>query len=258
MPKSARILIILSSLSLATVAYIYLFGPQTFAAFLVRDWAHKLPDIEKTPMPLPDTSVSTTPHTKVSYFGYELELPWDDVKEAKSKTVGPIHITAFHSGNALWFSTFPPKNFVDLIMKESKLDPQRFRLIYGDEASESDYGFHKEMLQATPSQITPFVSRRRAVIGQILLLLKGTSMPKADSGIFSIETPDFQGFQFENPEARPRRIVDDLYANDGGVEIMFFEKTDGTAPTVSQAEINRIIQSIHKLPVQSAAFAPPK
>ncbi len=258
MPKWARILMVLGSLSLATVAYLYCFGPQTFSAFLVRNEARKLPDIEKTPMPLPDTSVSATPHTKISYFGYELELPWDDVDEAKSKTYGPIRITAFRSGDVLWFSTFPPKDFVNLIMKKSGLDPQRFRLLYGDEASKSDYGFYKAMLETTPSQITPFVSKRQAVTQQMLLLIKGISMPKTESGIFSIRTPDFRGFQFENPQARPRQIVNDLYANDGGVEIIFFQKTDRTAPTLSQPEINRVIQSIHRLPIQSAALAAPK
>jgi hypothetical protein len=143
---------------------------------------------------------------------------------------------------------------VNLIMKKSGLDPQRFRSIYGDEASESDYGFYKAMLETTPSQITPFVSRREAVADQMLLLFKGISVPSAKSGIFSIQTSDFRGFQFENPRARPPRIIDDLYSNDGGIELMFCQKTDGTAPTVSQPEINRIIQSIRKLPVESAAL----
>ncbi len=254
MPKWARVLIVLGSLSLAAVAYLYFFGPQTFSAFLVRDWARKLPDIEKTPIPLSDTSVSATPHTKISYFGYELELPWDDVDEAKSKTGGSIRLTAFRSGNAFWFSTFPPKNFVNLIMKESKLDPQHFRLIYGDEASESDYGFYKEMLGTTPSRITPFISQREAVAGQMLLLFKGISMPKAESGIFSIQTPDFRGFQFENPQARPFRVTDELYSSDGGIDLMFIQKIDGSTPEISQPEINRVVQSIHKVPIQSAAL----
>jgi len=258
MPKWARVLIALGSLSLATVAYVYFFGPQTSAAFLVRNEARKLPDIAQTPMPLPDLSISAAPHTKVSYLGYELELPWNDVDEAKSKTVGAIHITAFRSGDVLWLSTFPPKDFVNLIMKKSGLDPQSFRAIYGDEASGSDYGFYKEMLQATPSQITPFISRQKAANEETLLVLKAISMPRAESGIFLIQTPDFRGFQFENPQARPRQIVDDLYANDGGVELMFAQKIDGTAPTVSQPEINRIIQSIHKVPIQSATVAAPK
>jgi hypothetical protein len=258
MPKWARILIIWGSLSLATVAYIYLFGPQTFSAFLVRSEARKLPDIAKTPMPLPDASVSATPHIKVSYFGYELELPWDDVDETKSKTAGPIRLTVFRSGNALWFSTFPPKDFANLIMKDSHLDPQSFRSIYGDEALESDYAFNKEMLEANPSQITPFVSGQKAMTGQILLLVKGISMPKAESGIFSIQTRDFRGFQFENPQVRPPRITDELYSSDGGIDLIFFQKIDGTAPTVSQPEINRIVQSIHKVPVQPAALVLPK
>jgi len=180
------------------------------------------------------------------------------VDEAKSKIDGPIRLTAFRSGDVFWFSTFPPKNFVNLIMKDSKLDPQRFRLLYGDEAFESDYGFYKAMLQATPWQITTFVSQRRAIAGQMLLLFKGISMPKADSGIFSIQTPTFQGFQFENPQAHPARVTDELYSNDGGIDLIFFQKIDRTAPAISQPEINRIIQSIHRVPVQSAAVAAPK
>jgi hypothetical protein len=140
---------------------------------------------------------------KVSHFGYDFELPWDDIDEQKDKTTGTIHVSAFRSGNAFWFSTFPPKNFVNLIMKESNLDTQGFRQLYGDEAFESDYNFHKKMLQTTPSEITPFVSRREAAGGMILLLLKATSMPKADSGIFSIRTAGFDGFQFEAPPGAP-------------------------------------------------------
>jgi hypothetical protein len=138
-------------------------------------------------------------------------------------------------------------------MKTANLDQRDFRQLYGDAAFASDYGFQKMMLQMTPSEITPFVSRRQAASGATLLLIKGISMPRADSGIFSIQTPDFQGFQFESPQNRPLRITDELYSNDGGVDLMFLQQAGGGAPRISQAEINRVIQSIHKVPTQTVA-----
>jgi len=231
--------------------YCWFFGFQTMSALLVRYEYRKLPDVAKTPIALADLSISSVPHKKVTYFGYEFELPWDDVDEPKDKTTGQIHVGAFRSGNAFWFSTFPPKSFVNEVMKTAKLDPQDFRQLYGDAAFESDYGFHKTMLQMTPSEITPFVSRRQASAGATLLLFKGLSMPKADSGIFSIQTPDFHGFQFQSPQNRPFKITDELYSNDGGIDLMFLQKAGGSAPSISQAEINRVIQSIHKVPMQT-------
>jgi hypothetical protein len=150
------------------------------------------------------------PHRKVTYFDYEFKLPWDDVDEQKDKTGGQIHVGAFRSENAFWFSTFPPKSFVNEIMKTANLDPQDFRQLYGDAAFESEYGFHKIMLQMAPSEITPLVTRRQVVARTTLLLIKGISIPKADSGIFSIQTPNLQGFQFEGPQNRPSRSTDEL------------------------------------------------
>lgn len=253
MSKWKRFLSIIGIVVIVCVFYLWLFGVQTSSALIVRYSCRKLPDMAKTPVPLSDLSISQKPHRIVSYFGYEFELPWDDVDEQKSKTAGTIHISGFRSGNAFWFSTFPPKDFVNEIMKTSKLDPQSFRQLYGDDAFESDYGFHRKILEATPTEITPFVSRRKAVAGQMLLLIKGVSMPKANSGIFSIRTAGFEGFQFENPQTHPLRITDELYSNDGDICVIFLQKVDGSAPMISQAEINRVIYSIRRLPPEIVA-----
>lgn len=233
--------------------YGWLFGFQTIGALEVRYEYSKLPGVAKTPIALADLSISSEPHTKATYFGYEFELPWDDVDETKDKTRGSIHVITFRSGNAFWFSTFPPNDFANEIMKDANLDPQGFRRLFGDVAFESDYSFHKMMFQMAPSEITPFVSRRQAVIEEMLLLIKGISMPRADSGIFSIQTPDFQGFQFESPQNRPFRITAELFSNSGGIYLIFFQKTGGDAPNISQGEINRVVQSIHKVPIQVAS-----
>ena len=63
-------------------------------------------------------------------------------------------------------------------MKSGNLDPQDMKQLYGGDALESDYAFHKKMLELTPSAITPFISRRQAISGQMLLVIKAISMPK--------------------------------------------------------------------------------
>jgi hypothetical protein len=254
MSKWKRILIELGFTVIAVGIYLNFYGFQTITALIVRYQCRKQPDVAKVPVALADVSVSDLPHRKASRFGYEFELPWDDIEEQKDKIVGQIHVSAFRSGNAFWFSTFPPKEFLNEFMKDSKLDPWSFRQLFSDEAFESDYGLHRRMLQTTPSQITPFVSRKQAAAGSMLLMVKAISMPKADSGIFLIQTHEFKGFQFENPESRPLRIIDYVYSDDVGIELMFLQKLGGGAPGISQSEINRVIQSIHKVSADGVAL----
>lgn len=52
---------------------------------MVRYTYRKMPDVAKTPVPLSDLSISNVRHRTASYFGYEFELPWDDVDEEKDK-----------------------------------------------------------------------------------------------------------------------------------------------------------------------------
>jgi hypothetical protein len=232
----------------STMAYAVLFGPQTAMGLFARYAYRNSPKVSETPVALADTSTSATPHRKISYFGYELELPWDDVDEQKSKTVGQIRVTAFLSGRAFWFSSYPPKEFINALIQIAKFTPDTFKQTYGEEAAESDYSFYRAMLHLTPTSITPFMSRQLAARDSALLFVKALSMPPAGPGIFDIQTGNFRGFQFGDPKSRPQRICDELYSQDGGIDLIFFQKSDGSAPSVSQPEINRILQSIHNVP----------
>jgi hypothetical protein len=254
--KSNRLLV---GLGIAAVvgAYVWTFGPQTMLTLIARYEYRRIPAAENIPVALSDLSVSSVPHKTVAYFGYEFELPWDDVDEQKSRTAETVHvhITAFHSGNAFWFSTFPARDFVKNIVGKTKLTPEQFRQIYGNEAFESDLGFMRTMLQITPRGMSPFMPKRQAAASSTLLLIKAISVPEAESGIFLIRTADFQGFQLGNPQSRPSRVREDLYAGDGGIEVIFFQGR-GTSPSVSQGDINRILQSVRKTSSPSVASNP--
>jgi hypothetical protein len=251
MPKTKRILISLGTAIALGGIYLCFFGVQTISAIVVRYGSREIPGVSRVPAPLPDSTVSSIPHKRISDSGYEFELPWDDVDQ--DKAYGAIHLVIFHSKNVLWFSTFPRKSLINCIMENQHLDAQKFQQLYGENAFASDYNFHRALLEATPSEITPFISRNQAIRLQSLVAIKALSMPIAGSGLFAVETADAKGFQFEDPQAHPRKITDDLYSDAGGVELIFFQKTDGTAPTLSQAEINRVIQSIHKVPTPPAS-----
>ena len=257
MPRRKIALIILACVIVVVgpIVYVWLFGFQTMMALEVRYLYRKSPEAWQTPVALPDTSISSIPHKKISYFGYEVELPWDDVDEEKGKTIGTVHVTSFLSGNEFLFSTFPPKDFVNEIVKTGKFDPATFRQIYGDDASQSDYGFHSAMLRITPDSIDPFMSRRDAVRDSTLLVIKAIATPACQSGIFEIQVSDLRGFQFESPLARPARITAELFGEDGGIDVGYYQKPGGSARSITQPEINRVLQSIHKVSVATAALA---
>lgn len=81
----------------------------------------------------------------------------------------------------------------------------------------------------------------------MMIVMKAICMPSAaDSGLYSVRSKEFKGFQYGDPQKRPNRIVVDLLADDGGIEFIVSQKTDGTAPIVTQAEINRMIQSVRR------------
>jgi len=149
MSKWKRILIWVGIIVFVGGVYLWLFGVQTTSALMVRYQFRKLSGVAKTPVPLTDLSISSVQHRAASYFGYEFELPSDDVDEEKDKTFGTVHVSYFRSGNAFWFSTSPPKNFVNEVTKTGNLNPQDLKQLYGEDALESDYTFHKKMLELT-------------------------------------------------------------------------------------------------------------
>jgi len=255
--STSKRLLVWLGIAAAVAAYVWAFGPQTVLTLIARYKYRDIPAAGKIPVALPDVSVSSVAHKTVAYFGYEFELPWDDVDEQKSRTAETVHVhvTAFHSGNAFWFSTFPARDFVKNVVEKTKLTPEQFRQVFGNEAFESDLGFMRTMLQITPRDMSPFMSKRQAGPSTVLLLVKAISVPEADSGVFLIRATGFQGFQFGNPQSRPSRIREDLYADDGGIEFIFFQG-GGTSPRVSQGEINRILQTVRKTSSPSPASNP--
>jgi len=79
MPKWARILIALFVVLLVSFAYLWFFGFQTLILLEARYLTRKAPAVSMAPAQLADLSISRSPGRKLSYFGYEFEVPWNDM-----------------------------------------------------------------------------------------------------------------------------------------------------------------------------------
>jgi hypothetical protein len=247
---------VLVSLGIAVVVcgtYLWFFGTQTFFVLEAHNAARKLPFVKQVPVALTDSSISQAPGRKVSYVGYEFEIPWTDVDEEKTRIVGGNKaIIAFRSGNVLSVWNGPPHEFMNYLLEKGKMDRETFRRTYGDDALQSDYSFKRLILEATPDKITVFSRSRTAVSQGLLLMIKAISTPgDPDSGIFEVRAKGFKGFQYGRPMSPPKHLNVELFPEGGHLDLIFEQKRNG--PTViSQADINRVVQTIHKVPVEEA------
>jgi len=252
MSKTRRILIWLGATVALAGVYLWLFGVSTVVALETRYLGWKNPEMKRTPVELLDSSLSAPSGKMIVFNGYEFEIPWQDVDEEKSKVIKTHKAIAFHSGNAILVGVSAPKEFVNVILK-SGLDADSFRAIYGEEPLKSDYAMHRLMLESSPQRITPFSGQKFAIGESMMIIMKAISMPSgADSGLYSVRSNEFKGFQYGDPGKRPKRITIELFADNGSINLVISQKTDGTAPVATQAEINRMIQSVRRCSADSS------
>jgi hypothetical protein len=251
MSRWKRVLITFGIVAVAGVMYLWLFGTQTFLVLEAHNAARKLPFIKLKPVELTDLSISLAPGMKLSYFGYEFDIPWTDIDKEKTKIIGGNKaIIAFRSGNALSVWSGPPHEFMNGLIEQGKIDRDTFRKVYGDEALQSDYNFVRRILETTPDSVTLFSRRKTAGSQEVLLMVKAICVPgDPNSEIFAVQGKAFKGFQYGRPLSPPKLLDVELFPENGHLDLLFGQKKDG--PTViSQADINRVVQTIHKVPVE--------
>jgi hypothetical protein len=247
MTKRQRKMVIWANVFLVAGFCVWHFGVAALFVLETRYVGWKFPLVKKTPMELADLSVAQAPGQTLSYFGYEFEVPWD-IDQGKTKQIGKMELIAFRSGNALVFSRAAPREFVQTFLSTTKVDPDKVRTLWGGEALASDYSLHRLILEATPREVTLFTPREDAVRSSMLILFKGIMTPRGgESGIFRVRTDKFQGFQYGDPQARPKSLNVEIFADDGGLSFAFAQKGQGLSPAITQPEINRVIQTVRKI-----------
>src|SRR5215467_12802123 len=161
MSTRARVLIGLFVVLLLCAAYVWFFGFQTLVLLEARYLTRKTPAVSMAPAALADSSVSPEPGKKLTYFGYQFEVPWSDVDEAKSGLIADQNkaMIVFQSGNTLSVWQGSPRAFLNAVLSNDKIDQNTLRRIVGDEALQSDFALYRTILQMTPDKMTPFESQ---------------------------------------------------------------------------------------------------
>lgn len=241
MSRWKRVLVSFGIVVIACVTYLWLFGTQTFYFLEAHNIARKLPFVKRTPIELTDLSISRAPGMRLSYFGYEFEIPWTDIDNEKTRVVGGNKaLIAFRSGNVFMLWSAPPHEFMNGVLEQGKIDRDTFRKVYGDEALQSDYNFMRLILETTPDKITLLSSTKTAMSQGALLTVKAICVPgDPNSGIFDITGKEFKGFQYGRPQSPPKHLNVELFPDGGHLDLFFEQKVNG--PTlISQADINRV------------------
>lgn len=211
-----------------------------------------LPAARVVPTDLRDHSVSQVPGTKLSYCGYEFEVPWTDLDESKTQLYPKdnpdkkMAFLFFRSGLRLVVKAVPPREWAHFFATDWKLSPQQVEAFMGHEAARSDYVFLKNLYAFTPNSMHYWaLSSRLHAREQMVLLIKSVVLSKpAETGIFNVQNQNLRGFQQGDPQIRHDRLVLNLYSSNGSFEITILQK-DYRSPTgVTQPEINRIVQSL--------------
>ena len=201
------------------------------------------------PTNLKDKSISKAPGQKLSYLGYEFEVPWSDLddtqtrlypKDNPDKTRVDLHFRL-----RLWVTAIPPRSWINEFSADFKVPPQRVEASFGG----SDYSFVKTLYEFAAEKMHHWTSLGRGESREeFLLLIKSIALKKsAESGIFSIQNEHYKGFQEGNPRVHQEGIVVDLFSDEGGVKMVFSQEDYRNFTGVTQPEINRIVQSLRKV-----------
>jgi hypothetical protein len=255
MTKWKRRLLLASSILTVCIVYLWLFGTQTFFALWARNIGRKLPIVKSVPVDLKDLSISQAKGERVSFMGGEFEVPWDDVEQEKTRVVGNWLIVPFRSGKLVVLCVEAADGFIADMTKSKTPDPELFKAMYGPEVLRSDYALHKAIFETTPSQINLFTPANRAAGLGSVILIKAIMPPTTDWAIYKIQSQNFTGFQLGDPVRRPKKMCLELYAEGAHFEINIEQNTTSPGSGITQAELNRIIQSVRKVTRKDANFS---
>jgi hypothetical protein len=237
-----------------------LLGPP-IAIFLTARWeAKKIPAVKVTAQPLTDYSVSDAPGSVVSYLGYSFEVPWHANFKTKGSPKGSIEggimELKFDSGQilVLWAPANQNGLFTEIVQDQS-MHMENLGLVLGNLMNRSAYDQYSALLNTSPSTIRAFGPRPEAIRAETLLTIKAIALPASlETGAFSFQLPDKRGFQIGDPRKSRHIDLEVFDMNGHNLEIMCGTDRDGIKLT--QAELNRILKTLHAVSSDPAEAQP--
>jgi len=178
----------------------------------------------------------------MSYFGYEFESPWTEVK--RERKWESIAVFNFAGGQVI--SILDPAHDVDelqMMKQEATKRGGNLKSSFGDEATRSRYAMLSKIWSLTPADLRFFSSRQEMVTNSIFLTMKKTRMERIKGGLYSFDTGWLRGIQEGGPAQDDMVIIEAFDARDHKIEL-WIGSEPGANPRPSQEDINRILHSL--------------
>lgn len=228
------------------LAYAWLFGRATIFVWQIKKDAARNPTLAMVPVPLSNTSISTARGSTLTKFGYQFDVPW---KMKETKEAATIAIFGSESGQeAIMFWDPAEKKGLVRRMKETPgAQLGALASVYGARAMQSDYDFYRAVANATPSQLSYVLPRRKEVRAAVFLMLKPIEMIDSETGFYSFETQNLRGFQNGNPAKAKNVIVKAFDIQDRQFEFDFGSRSYPDSG-LTQADINLILHTLRPAP----------
>ncbi len=243
--KTAGLKTVFGVFFLLVLAYALLFGKATFFLWKVLEESKKYPTASMTPTPMSLDGVAGGSGTRLTYFGYEFEVPWTDVDRNQTKSLDTLALIFFGTDKAITFHN-PVKQLDAKTIFLGNGENRKAALLYGKETLRSNYALTKVILQTTPGQVSIFMPRARDVGAGVFLMLKPIYAVNGETGIFAFETPFIRGFQFGDPKKRPKSVTVKAFDQaDREIEMTFAVK-QGSSVFITQMEINRVLRTLRR------------
>lgn len=243
------------------VASVFYLAPVALSFYAARK---AVPITRVVPGELKTRTISQAKGVRLSYVGYDFEVPWNDLDQSKTllypkdKPAKTRAVLVFRSGLRVMVTSLRPRESAETWETEFQVPAQNVEAIFGPGSSTSDYIFTRSVYSFTPDHmhhwsVTPPVYARETV-----LLIAKSLMPSrpAGCGIFNVQTGDYRGFQQGNLDLDREGAIVTLFANDGGVEFLF-DAVHYTNPAgLTQPEINRIVHTLRKIQYGESSNSP--
>ncbi|HET7892540.1 MAG TPA: hypothetical protein VFL34_13500 [Candidatus Sulfotelmatobacter sp.] len=205
------------------------------------------------PSDLADHSISQAPGLRLSYAGYQFEVPWSDLDDTQTKLYPQNGaekneaVLTFRSGLRMMVMAVPARQFVREFSSDFNPAPHIVNTSFENGSVASDYVIASNIYNFSPAHmhywsLSPEVHYRENVMLSMKSMLPGS----AEHGIFNIQTAGYRGFQQGNPQVRQDTLLLNLYSENGSVQIKFWQKDYRNPTGITQAEINRVIQSLQR------------
>ncbi|HEX4783973.1 MAG TPA: hypothetical protein VH350_06495 [Candidatus Sulfotelmatobacter sp.] len=209
--------------------------------------------VNVVPTELNDRSVSQAAGLRLSYVGYDFEVPWSDLDQTQTKLYPQDSaekneaVLTFRSGLKVTIIAVPARQFVRDFSSDFNVGPHIVNTSFGRGGVASDYVVASNIYNFSPAtmhywSLSPQVHYREDVMLSMKSLLPGA----AEHGIFNLQNAGYRGFQQGNPQVRQDTVLLNLYSDDGSVQIKLSQKDYRNPAGVTQAEINRVVQSLQR------------